>query len=211
MGSTPIHALPYPELTSPADVPSDIRALAMAVDAFKTAPPLVSTLPSSPANGDEIYFATASGVIWHLRYDSAISDAYKWRFVGGSMMFAAEAAGPNSTASTTYVDLPGGPSISAPLAGVYQCQGFALVSVPTGAAFTAIAALRIGTAATVDNDRVAQLTASTTNGATTLMTGRTLERTLPTAGPFSLQYRSGGAFSSTYYSRTLGIVPVRVG
>lgn len=45
MGNTPVHALPYPELTEPADVPLDIKELALAVDA------LIPTVPVIPPGG----------------------------------------------------------------------------------------------------------------------------------------------------------------
>jgi hypothetical protein len=41
MGVTQIHQLPYPEPPDPADVPSDMRALAEAVDAIVTVVPAV--------------------------------------------------------------------------------------------------------------------------------------------------------------------------
>lgn len=41
MGQTPNHAFPYPELTDPADVPADVRALAEAVDAVIPVGPVI--------------------------------------------------------------------------------------------------------------------------------------------------------------------------
>jgi Concanavalin A-like lectin/glucanases superfamily len=45
MGQTPVHQLPYPELSDPADVPQDIKELAQAIDA------LIPTVPVIPPGG----------------------------------------------------------------------------------------------------------------------------------------------------------------
>lgn len=51
--------------------------------------PTVTTLPVSPFNGQEIYYAfdTAAGIKWHFRYNSSSSSPYKWEFVGGPSTF----------------------------------------------------------------------------------------------------------------------------
>src|SRR4030095_11342304 len=47
--------------------------------------PLVSALPGSPFDGQEIYYLAdaTNSVIWHLRYRAGSSSAYKWEFIGG--------------------------------------------------------------------------------------------------------------------------------
>jgi hypothetical protein len=45
VGQTPVHQLPYPELSDPADVPADIKELAQAIDA------LIPTVPVIPPGG----------------------------------------------------------------------------------------------------------------------------------------------------------------
>jgi hypothetical protein len=54
-------------------------------------PPLVTSLPGSPVDGQEVYYLAddANGIIWHLRYRAARADAYKWEYVGGPPMAAA--------------------------------------------------------------------------------------------------------------------------
>lgn len=51
-----------------------------------TPPPLVSTLPSSPYDGQEVYYLAdaTNGAVWHLRYRMGATGSYKWDFVGGS-------------------------------------------------------------------------------------------------------------------------------
>jgi len=81
-----------------------------------------TSLPSSPADGDEYYYST-SGYVWHLRYTTGLN---KWQFVGGSALIATE----NNTStltSTTYVydiTTADGPSITVPtgMTGTYKIE-----------------------------------------------------------------------------------------
>ena len=49
---------------------------------------LVTALPGSPFDGQEIYFQNAGmatdGIVWHLRYRSG-GGTYKWEFLGGGI------------------------------------------------------------------------------------------------------------------------------
>jgi len=49
-------------------------------------PALVTSLPSSPYNGQIVYYQAdaTNGIIWQLRYNSSSASAYKWEFIGGS-------------------------------------------------------------------------------------------------------------------------------
>lgn len=87
-------------------------------------PQLVSALPGSPVDGQEIYFQStamaADGIAWHLRYRATASSVYKWEFLGGAPLYnlVAQNAG---TASGTYTDLATpGPDVTVPLAGDYM-------------------------------------------------------------------------------------------
>lgn len=86
-------------------------------------PQVVSSLPGSPADGQEVYYLAdgTNGIIWHLRYRAAASGSYKWEFLGGSdlvhMVDASEATG----TANTWVNLAtNGPLITLPLAGDYD-------------------------------------------------------------------------------------------
>ena len=88
--------------------------------------PLVSALPGSPVDGQEVYFQSSAmataGVAWHIRYRSAASGSYKWEFIGGAPLTNAvgTAGTDESTTSTSYTDLTTvGPSVTVPLAGNY--------------------------------------------------------------------------------------------
>ena len=120
MPTTPIYALRYPAATDPADVPLDLQELALDAEA-KLAPARVTSLPGSPFDGQEVFYAAdaANGVLWHLRYRAAASGSYKWEFVGGPPMNAVVLAD-EGTASGSLTDLTtNGPSITMPLAGDY--------------------------------------------------------------------------------------------
>lgn len=151
MPTTPTYSLPYPLPTDPADVPADMAELANAVDAklvtfdgvddSNTAaiaaldtrvdsletqpvakPPLVTSLPGSPANADEVYLLASDtlGVVWHLRYRAASASAHKWEFVGGPPLHA-EVLTAQVTNASAPVDLATvGPSVTVPRAGEYE-------------------------------------------------------------------------------------------
>lgn len=61
----------------------------------------VDTLPSTPADGDEIYFQNSDmetlGAVWHLRYREASTSDYKWEFIGGSPLHIYDSAQGNTT------------------------------------------------------------------------------------------------------------------
>ena len=88
-------------------------------------PALVSALPASPVDGQEIYYQNADmlakGIRWHFAYSAAKS---WWEFVGGPVWMEgpsptiASAAVTNTTAAGG-VDL-GGPQITTPLDGDYE-------------------------------------------------------------------------------------------
>lgn len=85
MPAVTARGMPYPLPTEPvAEGAQAIRNLAEAV-----APALVSTLPASPYDGQEVFYLAdaAAGVVWHLCYRAASPSAYKWEFVGGASLF----------------------------------------------------------------------------------------------------------------------------
>lgn len=95
--------------------------------------PLVTSLPASADNGDEIVLTdsmTAGTYHWHLRYVAARS-SNKWVFVGGPPMRAEVQTG-ESTTSTSYTDLATvGPTLTVPVAGSYLIE-FGALSYNTG-------------------------------------------------------------------------------
>jgi hypothetical protein len=87
-------------------------------------PPLVTSLPGSPVDGQECYYLAdaTNGVVWHLKYRAASASTHKWEFVGGSP-WVGTVPGTQTTTSTTPVDLATvGPAFTAPIAGDYAVR-----------------------------------------------------------------------------------------
>lgn len=108
-------------------------ALVRRIDALErklgqTYPPLVTTLPTSPLDGDQIDLivddaGSVSGPhIWRCRYREATTGTSKWHVIGGSAPFALYygALGTTTTTSTTVVDfITGTAGITLPFTGNY--------------------------------------------------------------------------------------------
>lgn len=94
-------------------------------------PTYETSLPSSPIDGQEIYYAAnpTDGVIWHLRYRSGSSSSYKWEFVGGPPLHTSIAtqAQSNSVTTGTFSSLGGAAgsaiNLTVPLIGTYVVHG----------------------------------------------------------------------------------------
>lgn len=93
---------------------------------FKGSEPVVTALPSSPVHGQECLFqtsamATAGVSPWRLRYNANSSSSYKWEVISAIPLHS-EVGTNFTTTSTSQVAITGGPSITLPLAGDYDCQ-----------------------------------------------------------------------------------------
>jgi hypothetical protein len=127
MGTTPNLAIPYPELTDPADVPADVKKLAQRLDVI-AAGALVTALPSSPVDGQEVYYQNAAmatlGVLWHLRYRTGATGSYKWEFAGGTPLYAERQADEGGALpAATFASLNANdPKVAVPLAGQYNAE-----------------------------------------------------------------------------------------
>lgn len=92
--------------------------------AATSAASLVTALPGSPVDGQEIIFVDSTSAptyAWHLRYISAKA-SNKWQFVGGSPYYAAVET-QETTTSTTYAALTtAGPSFTVPVSGNYDVR-----------------------------------------------------------------------------------------
>jgi len=96
--------------------------------------PLVTSLPGSPNDGDEIILTdslSAGTYQWRLKYVAART-TNKWVCVGSTPLLAENVIG-DTTASATYVALGAGPSLTVPLAGDYFVTASALISNSAGA------------------------------------------------------------------------------
>jgi microcystin-dependent protein len=181
-----------------------------------TAPMFVSSLPVSPADGQEVYYLAdaTNGIIWHLRYRAAAPGSYKWEFVGGPPLFSAvdtdQVLGPTATA---YQDLATvGPSIALPLAGDYDIElGCRIwMNGNNGAAWHSYA---IGGAAPLDSDAIEYFSGNSNWPPTVAPHSALLRRkTGLSAVTLTSKYKVSNAPSATdFYKRWMKATPVRVG
>jgi hypothetical protein len=96
----------------------------------------VSSLPSSPVDGQEVYYRPASGVLWHLRYRAG-GVGQPWEAVGGPPLFAEKTAAGTRPGDGTFGDLTGGGvtplvTITLPEDGDYDFEWGAAVSEGSG-------------------------------------------------------------------------------
>jgi hypothetical protein len=187
---------------------------AMWIDTDATPPawaaqiPLVTSLPASPIDGQEIYYLAdaTNGIIWHLRYRASSSSAYKWEFVGGSSLLAETAADAGLTTTIAVI----GPSLTLPLAGNYDF-GFGARSWQAntaGASSNVWIYLNGSQIANIDNWQGSPGTSIT------LWAGHTMRRTrgTATASGWVADLRGSVSTGSGIASaRWLEICPVRVG
>lgn len=173
-------------------------------------PSRVTTLPSSPQDGQEIMFVAdaANGVEWHLKYNAGSSSAYKWEYVGGSPLNSIVDTD-EGIPSTAYSDLATvGPQITLPLAGDYFIEWEHSMYAPGGAASGMSMPNITGQTAPADDARMwsGYLPASSSNqgGKKRLFAG------LASGAVAKLQYHHSGVAANARW-RAMRIVPRRVG
>lgn len=177
-----------------------------------TAPTLVANLPSSPIDGQEVYYQSvsmaANGVIWHLRYNASSASSYKWEFIGGANLTAESGTSFTKTGSSAYGDPSTGgtgPSITAPLAGDYRITTGYRASNSSGDYHGA--GFQIGSASITEAAQV--------NGGTNTVVYLMKEQPgTVTAANTAITYKVRNANPATTVSgdmRSLIVQPVRVG
>jgi hypothetical protein len=115
----------------------------------------VTTLPSSPTDGQEVFYQSTiagtgggatdtmatTGAVWHLRWNASAAGSYKWQMVGGSEIGVQSTTSPTNITSTTPVSLSTDPVLTLPNAGDYWLEVFsngAGVSVALKSGFLSI-------------------------------------------------------------------------
>lgn len=168
--------------------------------------PYVTSLPDSPADGDEIYFgAGQAGVIWHLRYRAGAFGSYKWEFVGGSPLVASRDT-QRSTTSTAYVNLIGPMSIALPaLAGDFDIRIEANIYGPGGASNASLS-YQVGWTLADDSWSIVQAfaLAGVSDSKSTRHTG-------VASGAVITEKARVSAGTGQFAARRLRVTPVRVG
>jgi hypothetical protein len=180
-------------------------------------PPIATSLPASPADGQEVYYLAdaTNGVIWHLRYRAGSSSAYKWEFLGGSPLESYSAAnaqtvGAGSLWSAQLSDGTGIIQVALPLAGDYLAEWNGMTGRSgAGTSQPGIGVWRpnAGEPNTPSNGYI--VVSSTGNGAVYDVSGRS-KLVGCTVGMASMVYLYT-ALIEIFYQRRLTITPVRVG
>jgi len=171
----------------------------------------VTTLPSSPVDGQEVYYQAdgTNGVIWHLRYRTASASTYKWEYVGGTALSSEVPASEGIPASGSYGNLATvGPSVTVPLAGEYDI--YAGAQLTTNAAAYIFLGLAIDGAGVAEWANMYQDPAGANNQVSRRGV-RTVTRNAaaPNTGRILMQYRSASGQNTNYY-RFIFAVPIRV-
>lgn len=172
---------------------------AIALSKLASMPQLVSqpvtALPGSPVDGQQALLVdslTAPTYIWLLQYDSGISDANKWMFLGGTPLAA---SAQSSKLTSGYVVLI---QHTAPRAGLYNIIGSA--ATKTGGAI--LSSIKY-TANTVT------IRASDTNFGVLQFAHVNDSVNLAAAQAVTLEFQSNDT-DSTYISGSLALLPVRI-
>lgn len=209
--STPKLALPYPVAADPADVPADLLALATRLDTLE--PWYATSLPGSPVDGQEVYYAAdaTNGVIWHLRYRAAQAAPYRWEFVGGPPLSVNLSQAEASTSGThnAYQDLNDGTfGATLPLAGVYIFEFGAYLAAPS--VITGYVAVKFSAAEASDLNGV--LATINVAGTFTVLHHKCPPITVAAASQLvSLRFRALTNAVVNFGRRHLTMTPVRVG
>lgn len=181
-------------------------------------PPLVSALPVTPADGEEIRFQTAAmaadGIVWHLRYRAGSSSTYKWEFVGGGWLADFQDADEtfNTFSSNTWGGVSANdPQVTVPLAGDYLVDNRVGRFLTTAAASVALG-VKVGATEPVNGINTAIGYNAVGSASASLSQVRKLTGVAASTLLVQRYYHNGGAgVNVTRGAASLGIQPVRVG
>ena len=167
--------------------------------------PVVTSLPASPYDGQEIYYQTAAmladHVMWHFRYNAASSSTHKWEFLGGAPIVASEVFTDQTTSSTSFTDLTTvGPTLQLPIPGVYEIAFGCALWGATGYASVYYS----GSVADFDAVKM------TTGINIPVSVSRQMIRSA-TSGTIKIMYKVGVAGTLHASDRFLHVRPVRIG
>ena len=214
---TPFFRLPHRWIRNPDErlnagfVQDNFEAVEQGVEQSLTPIPVVAALPTTPTDGQVIYYLadSTSGVVWTLKYRAAASGSYKWEFVGGSPLKDSNGTGTSGLALTAYTTTSWttAASVTLPLAGDYWLTGNINCYTTVGTVQECV--LRVGATSGATSDIASVMTGATTG--TVVAPNGTVRRTGLAAGAVpQLWIASGGGTWTIQYGR-LQAIPVRVG
>ena len=175
---------------------------------------LVSTLPSSPVDGQEVFYQSAGmstdGAVWHLRYDAASVSSHKWEFVGGSnLSFFDNANVGASLTQNTWSDISTAQKITVPLAGDYNCSWSVQTYLSSGTQ-----GIHVGLRVDTTEPIVDTNTTYSSNAALVWYSHNQMRRItgIGASKDITIRFRNGGA-TATYnrYACSMFVTPVRLG
>lgn len=171
-------------------------------------PSLVTALPGSPSDGDEVIFVDSTSAPtyqWHLKFVSAKA-SNKWIFIGGSPGFAAVATS-ETTASAAYAALAtAGPSFTVPVAGDYIVEIGSMISNSTAA--STFHSYDIGGSGAVDGDGIHFLNQDANERGGEVFANK--KSALAASTALVSKYKTS-AGTATFQKRWMRVTPVAVG
>lgn len=200
---------------SDARTPTSHAASHLANGADPVVPASVTSLPGSPFDGQEVYYQLpSSSVRWHLRYCSDMSGSSKWLPLGSPRISAsvdASTVGTKNDPSWTDPADSLGPSITVPLAGIYEAEAAADGSCDSSGFYVRIAP-KFGSTAINQGDR-GIIQAASTVPVYPLRTKPGATGTMSASGVIKVQYGGGqeGSAVASFVYRRLVVRPLWVG
>jgi len=180
---------------------------------FLQSPPLVTALPGSPADGQEVILCddvSNPTYQWRLRY-VANKTSNKWLFIGGAPIFSLVST-VGTTGSSAYVALASaGPSITVPVAGDYFVR-IGCDCDPAGATTIAMMSYDIGATGASDADTAMKGIGSTAGSAGWTTVASERKKTgLAASTALVAKYRTTSAVVVSFQNRWMSVQPVAVG
>lgn len=176
------------------------------------APTIVTSLPAGAATGDEVHLQVGSGdsaILWHMRYDATITDAFKWRFLGGPALFNRKDTA-TFPASGTYVTQDAStPQVTLPAVGIYRVAHGCKILMATGSTDYGLASVMTNGVTPPDDTDAIECTIGVVNKDATVATNfvRTVA-SIATSALLVQVYRSAG--NPSFNFRWLAVWPVRL-
>lgn len=184
---------------------------------------LVAALPSSPANGEIVYFQNEAmreaGVIWGLRFRAKSASAHKWEFVGGADLRARQSVEPSApeqkpAAGFGYKAINNTPKLTIPLEGDYDIwiSGSALNQPAATTTDVRIAPAEGSTLLTNDINYPGIAEALASESAWANVGGPVRTTGIPLGTEVGIAFAgSNEAAKLRFYAMTISVRPVRVG
>lgn len=192
----------YPDNNDFPGIPDDLKVMAdtteaaiaamqAAIDAISV--PVVSALPASASNGDEVDLALGTStqrLLWRFRYDTAETTVYKWFPVGAAPLTSrVESTGTiNPGGGNDWQTLAGtdvaGPTMTLPVRGYYAVQFGARVNSASDGQAAQVGASIAGSDPSTNN------VAENANTRSASVVG--------TTEPFSAEYLAGASLRLMY-------------